>query len=286
MNHPSSTQETNVTQASIGRPLCTTLVVFLLLSVLGACKKESVAPIETAPPDGVAGVASKTGAFLAYAHTVKFEVAPDSIAGLISALQGACNDERFGACSVLAVESTSGRHATGSIAMRVVPAGVERLVELGANGAQAASRRTHAEDLADAVAAVTDSQDLLARQRAKLLEFSERNDLAVADLITLSERLAAVDAQLQSLAQDAAQQRRRIETNHLQIDFASNAEWEDESDFSFGELRKTFASNLEDGVEGAAEYAGFLLPLVILFFPLALLWRWLWRWVTRNSRTK
>ncbi len=259
--------------------------MFLLVYVLGACKKEVMA-VETAPPEGVAGVESKTGGFLAYAHTVKFEVAPESIAGRISALQSACNDERFGACSVLAVESTSGRQATGSIAMRVVPAGVERLVELGANGVQAASRNTHAEDLADAVAAVTDAKDLLTRQRAKLLEFSERDDLAVTDLITLSERLATVDAQLHSLAQDAAQQRRRIETNHLKIDFASNAEWEEESDFSVGELWETFASNLEDGVEGAAEYAGFLLPLMILFFPLALLWRWLWRWATRNSRAK
>lgn len=283
---PSGALESNVTQSSLLRPLRQALVAIVLLAVLGACKKEAVTAAETAPPEGVAGVASKAGGFLAYAHTVKFEVAPETIDGRISALQSACIDERFGACSVLAVESSSGRWATGSIALRVVPAGVERLVELGADGARAASRHTVAEDLADAVADVTDSQDLLTRQRAKLLEFSERKDIGIADMITLSERLAAVDAQLQSLAQDAAQQRRRIETNHLKIEFASNAEWEDESAFSFGELWETFASNLQDGVEGAAEYAGFLLPLVILFFPLALLWRWAWRWATRNSRAR
>ena len=261
------------------------LAALLLLAVLGACKKEAVMAPEATAADGVEGVASKANAFLAYAHTVRFEVEPASIAGRISALQSACNDERFGACSVLAMESTSGRQAIGSIAMRVVPSAVEELVKLGADGAEIASRRTSAEDLADAVADVADSQDLLTRQRAKLLEFSERKDLAVADLITLSENLAAVDARLQSLAQESAQQRRRIETNHLTIDFASNAAWEDESDFSFGAIWDTFASNLEDGINGAAEYAGFLLPMLILFFPMALLWRWAWRWATRKSRS-
>lgn len=261
------------------------LIAVLLLGALGSCKKAVMAPAPTAAED-VAGIASKSGGFLAYSHSVKFEVDPDSIGGRISALQSACKDERFGACSVLTVESTSGRHATGSIAMRVVPDAVEALVKLGADGSQAASRRTSAEDLADAVAAVTDSQDLLTRQRAKLLEFSERKDLAVTDLITLSENLAAVDSRLQSLAQDAAQQRRRIETNHLTIDFASNAGWEDESEISFAAIWETFASNFKYGIDGAAEYAGFFLPILVLFFPLALLWRWAWRWATRSSRAR
>jgi hypothetical protein len=273
-----------MTQLFTVRTLSRVLLALLLLGVLGSCKKELVATPEAAAPEGVAGVASKTGGFLAYTHTVSFEVDPDSIAGRIAALQSACNDERFGACSVLAMETTSGRRATGSMAMRVVPAAVEELVKLGAEGNKVASRRTSAEDLADAVADVTESRDLLTRQRAKLLEFSERKDLAVTDLITLSENLAAIDARLQSLAQESAQQRRRIETNHLTINFASNLEWEDESEFSLAAIWDTFTSNLEDGFEGAAEYAGYFLPILVLFFPLALLWRWAWRWATRNSR--
>lgn len=275
-----------MTQLLTVRTFAKGMVALLLLVVLGACEKKAVMAPETTAPEGVAGVVSKAGGFLAYTHSVKFEVDPDTIGGRISALQSACNEERFGACSVLAVESTSGRRATGSIAMRVVPAAVEELVKLGADGAEVASRRTSAEDLADAVADVADSQDLLKRQRAKLLEFSERKDLAVTDLITLSENLAAVDARLQSLAQDAAQQRRRIETNHLTIDFASNAAWEDESEVSFAAIWETFASNFKYGIEGAAEYAGYFLPIVVLFFPLALLWRWAWRRATRGSRAK
>lgn len=275
-----------MTQLPTVRTFSKVMVALLLLVVLGACQKKSVMAPETTAPEGVAGVASKTGGFLAYTHSVNFEVDPDSIGGRISALQSACNEERFGACSVLAVESTSGRQATGSIAMRVVPAAVEELVKLGADGAEVASRRTMAEDLADAVADVTDSQDLLTRQRAKLLEFSERKDLAVTDLITLSENLAAVDARLQSLAQEAAQQRRRIETNHLTMEFTSNAGWEDESDLSFAAIWETFASNFKYGIDGAAEYAGFFLPILVLFFPLALLWRWAWRWATQGSRAK
>lgn len=268
------------------RALSRVLMSLLLVCLMAACKKEALAPPGDGAPEGVAGISSKTGGFLAYTHTVGFEVDPDSIGERIAALQSACTDERFGACSVLSMESTSGRGARGSIAMRVVPAAVEPLVKLGGEGTQIATRRTSAEDLADAVADVSDSQDLLTRQRAKLLEFSERKDLAVSDLIALSENLAAIDARLQSLAQESAQQRRRIETNHLTLNFTSNLGWEDESDFSFSRLWETFASNLMYGIDDAAEYAGFLLPIVVLFFPLALLWRWAWRLATRSSRTK
>lgn len=273
-------------QLLIVRTLSRMLLALLLLGTLAACKKEALAPPGAGAPEGVAGISSKTGGFLAYTHTVGFELDPDSIGGRIAALQDACNSERFGACSVLSMESTSGRAARGSIAMRVVPAAVEQLVKLGGEGTHIATRQTSAEDLAEAVADVTDSRDLLTRQRAKLLEFSERKDLAVSDLIALSENLAAIDARLQSLAQESAQQRRRIETNHLTLNFTSNMKWEDESDFSWSGLWDTFASNLEYGVEGAAEYVGFLLPILVLFFPLALLWRWAWRWATRSSRQK
>lgn len=262
------------------------LIALLLLGVLAACKQKATAALESTAPEAVAGVASKAGGFLAYTHSLSFEVAPESISPRVSAIQSACQDERFGACSVLVVESTSGRHATGRIAMRAVPAAVEALVALAADGTQPASRRTSAEDLADAVAEVTDSRDLLTRQRATLLEFSQRKDLSVTDLITLSDTLAATDARLQSLAQEAAEQRRRIETNHLAIDFASNAKWEAESSFSLAAIWTTFTSNLQYGVDGAAEYVGYFLPIMLLVFPLALLWRWAWRWATRNSRAK
>jgi hypothetical protein len=267
-------------------PFASWIAAILLLASLSACKKAVMSAEDAAAPEAVTGVDAKAGAFLAYEHTVSFEVAPDTIEGRISALQAACNEERFGACSVLSVESSSGRQGHGSIAMRVVPAAVEKLVQLGGAGAPIANRRTHAEDLADAVADVASSRDLLTRQRATLLEFIERKDLAVADMITLSERLAAVDSQLQSLSQDAAQQRRRIETNHLKIDLTSNVEWEPESDFSLGDAWETFTSSLVEGVSGAAEYAGFFMPILILFFPFLLLWRWAWRWATRNSRAK
>lgn len=275
-----------MTQLLTVRALSRVLISLLLLCMLAACKKEAVVSPGAGAPEGVAGISSKAGGFLAYTHTVGFEVDPDSIAGRIAALQSACNEERFGACSVLSMESTSGRAARGSIAMRVVPAAVEALVKLGGEGTQFSTRQTSAEDLADAVADVSDSRDLLTRQRAKLLEFSERKDLAVSDLIALSENLAAIDSRLQLLAQESAQQRRRIETNHLTLNFASNLEWEDESDFSLSGLWDTFASNFEYGIDGAAEYAGFLLPIVVLFFPLALLWRWAWRWATRSTRAK
>lgn len=252
---------------------------------MGGCSKKVVAT-EASEPNAIGGETAKPGALLAYEHNVRFEVAPDSIARRIAAVQVACNDERFGACSVLGISSTAGEQGSGEISVRVVPAGVEKLVALAGEGSGVAHRQTKAEDLADAVADVAGQQDLLTRQRASLIGFLDRKDLPVADLITVAQQLASVDSQLQALSQTAAQQRRRIETNLLQISLQSNVEATRTSDFTFTGAWHTFVESLAEGVDSAAESAGYLLPLALLFFPLALLWRWAWRFATRASRAK
>lgn len=253
--------------------------------VLGGCKKQ-VNENALLNVNAVSGETAKPGSSLAYAHEVRFEVAPDSIARRITAVQKACNDARFGDCSVLGISSSAGEQASGEISVRVVPDGVEKLVALAGEGSGIAQRKTKAEDLADAVADVVGQQDLLTRQRASLLGFMERKDLPVADMITLAQQLASVEAQLQALSQTAAQQRRRIETNHLQISLQSNVPYEEPSDFTFSGAWETFVDSLAEGAESAAESAGYLLPLAILFFPLALFWRWAWRLATRAARNK
>ena len=267
------------------RPIYAVVLVIALTQVLVGCKAK-VSATEDSEPNAVGGEVAKPGGLLAYEHEVSFEVAPDSIARRIAVVQAACNDERFGACSVLGIASTAGEQASGAISVRVVPAGVEKLVALAGEGSGVAQRQTKAEDLADAVADVAGQQDLLTRQRASLLGFIERKDLPVADLITVAQQLASVESQLQALSQTAAQQRRRIETNHLQISLQSNIPYEPPSDFTFAGAWGTFVDSLAEGADNAAESAGYLLPLAILFFPLALLWRWAWRFATRATRGK
>ncbi len=262
------------------------LLTVLLAMAASACEKKSVSVQELSATESasVSGMQSKAGAFLAYEHSLQFEIAPAAIAVHVSAVQSACNESRFGACSVLSIESSAGQHGSASLSLRVVPSGVEHLVALAGEGAELKSRETRAEDLAEAVADVASARDLLERQRVTLLSYVERKDLSVTDMITLSQQLASVESQLQQLSRDSAQHTRRIESNLLTLKWSSNVEWKDESSVSLSDSWATFTSSLAEGVDGAAEYAGFLLPILVLFFPFALFWRWAWRRATRASR--
>jgi len=262
-------------------------IAALILLSLGCAKKSTTANDEAGVgADRVSGEAPKPGALLAYEHELRFSVAPETMNRRITAVQTACNQEKFGACSVLGIESSSGDYASASIVLRAEPAGIESLVALAGEDAVVEKRTTKAEDLADAVADVKVQQDLLKRQRETLLIYVARKDLAVADMIALSQQIATVESTLQALSQQSADQRRRIETNRLSIELRSNILAGVNQGISIRESWDTFTNSLIEGINDCAEYAGYLMPVLLLVFPLALFWRWLWRLATRRSSVR
>ena len=248
------------------------LIVALALS-FGCAKKD----VQTAPD--VVGEASKAGAFLAYEHTVHVDPGDDRVDARLDAVRDACLRERFGACSLLSLEQAAGTYPRGEISVRIIPEGVDPMVKLAADGATILTRTTRAEDLAEAVADTTHQAELLARQRTRLEEFQVRKDLSVADMLALSKELAALEVQGVQVARDAAQQRRRIETNRLTIAFAVPTMRSGAARIgdAFGSLREQFV----DGVADALEYFGYALPFLLVGFPLLLVLRALWRRATR-----
>ena len=254
------------------------VLLVVALAVLPACEKKAVPapPQETAVP----GEQAKAGAFLAYEHAVRVGLdRRDAIPAQIAAVRDACASERFGVCSLLSLEQDSGGYTAGKIVVRIVPAGVEPLVQLAAQGGAIRSRKTSAEDLAQAVADNAKQRELLTRQRTKFEELQGRKDLTVADSLALARELAGLEVQLDAVEQESAQQRRRIETNRLTIDFVAPSVEADRSPI-VGALRNLWDS-FSEGVADAIEYVGYLLPFLLLGFPLLLLVRWLWRRATR-----
>ena len=129
----------------------------------------------------------------------------------LQAVRTACEGGRFGACVVLSVQQSGGDRPSAMLGMRIVPAGVEPMITLASAGATLGSRSTRAEDLAVVVRDNRTAQDRLRKELARLQEFQQRRDLAVADMIALSKPLAETEAQLQAAEQEGAQHRRRIE---------------------------------------------------------------------------
>ena len=59
----------------------------------------------------------------------------------------------------------------------------------------------------------------LEKEHARLMQFEGRTDLDVADMLTLSRQLAETEAALDGTQREAAQQRHRIDTNLLTLEF-------------------------------------------------------------------
>lgn len=174
-------------------------------------------------------------------HVVQIDFADDVIGARMEAVRDACTEGRFGACSVLQFDLTTGRYPHGTVVVRVVPEGVEPL--------------------------------------AKLLELQGRKDLSVSDLLAIANESAAVEAELEAGNRAAADQLRRLETNLLTMHLS--AENQASAASRIGESFKGAGDSLIDGVAEAIEMAAYWLPFLLIAFPLALLWRWLWRRVTR-----
>ena len=248
----------------------------LSLGLLAGCSQKSE---ETY--GGAAGERSKAGAYLAYEHQVGIRLAQEAITPRLATLREACADERFGRCELLAIEQSEGRYRSASLKVRIVPEGVEPLLALAAEGGQQENRRTHAEDLAQAVSDTQQQQQRLQRQHETLLSYQARKDLSVSDLLALARELAEVEVQLAATGQDAAQQQRRLDTNLLTLDFNAAPAGRLAR---LGDAAAGLADDVTEGAAQALQAVGYGLPFVLVLFPLALLLRWLWRKTTRNRQ--
>lgn len=223
------------------------------------------------------GEAAKAGSFLAYEHQVGIRLASERIDAQLAASRDACTQERFGPCELIAIEqSGDSQMRNAHLVVRIVPEGVEKLVTLAAEGGQLQSRRTQAEDLAQAVSDNQQLRERLEREYQTLQGFQGRKDMSVSDLLALAKATAEVEQQLHAARQDSAQQQRRISTNLLTLDFSS----EYQPTGRWSRIGKAFGNSLDeltDGTVNAIQVAAFGLPLLVVLFIAGLILRWLWR---------
>lgn len=246
------------------------MVVPFLLSLIG-CSDQSGAPLG----DALHGERNKAGSYLAYEHHVGIELTAEQIGERIAATREACMSERFGACSLIAAQQSSGRAPRGELTLRIIPDGVEAITRLASEGGELTNRTTRAEDLAQAVSDNRRQNEQLLRQQQTLQQFEKRDGLAVSDLLALAREQAALEVQLQALAQEAAQQQRRLDTNLLTLNFSSP--YESSPLGRIGDAFSRLTDNLAEGTANLIEFIGYSLPFLIVLFPVALGLRKLWR---------
>lgn len=243
-----------------------------LLCLLAAVALAGCSPKDHSRARVINGEQSRAGAQLAYEHELTLALPGALLAPRMQATREACETARFGACNILGItEDGNG----GEIILRIAPTGVEPMVAMAAEGGKLGQRITTAEDLADAVADVRRRQDRLQAQQQRLDELAKRKDITVSDLIALSKEQASIENELQELAQLAAGQQRRLDTNRVTLNFRASDGANQQSRFS--RMFSNLGDNLANGTADALERASYVLPFVILAFPVVWLWVWLWR---------
>ncbi|MEO6102406.1 MAG: DUF4349 domain-containing protein [Pseudoxanthomonas sp.] len=211
------------------------------------------------------------GAFLAYEHEVAIELAAADIPARMQAVQASCQSAKFGDCAVLDVRQSAGDAPRASLTLRIAPQGVEQVIRQAAQGAEIGSRSTHAEDLAQVVADNDLQQLRLQKEHARLLEFQQRNDLAVADLLAISKQLSEIEAGLETAQRDGAQHRRRIDTQRVTLDFSPPGGQRGRSEIA--EAFADFGGILAVSIAWMIRALAGLLPLLAVLSLGILIWR-------------
>src|SRR5262245_37143645 len=155
---------------------------------------------------------------LAYEHRVSIELSAAMLPERLDALRKACVEDPKRACTLLDVSRQDTRGIPGgTIRMRLPPNGVEPMVAVASAGGKVVSRSTHAEDLAQPVADTDRQIALLTTHRDRLAEIMKGRDLKLDQLITVSKELATVQTELDAVATQRANLRRRLDTELLEI---------------------------------------------------------------------
>lgn len=214
-------------------------------------------------------------ALLAYEHSVGVQLDGALIVPRLQAIQAACRDARFGACTLIEAQQSAGDRPSARAVLRMAPAGIEPMIALAGEGGEAGERSTRAEDLAVVVRDNTTEQDRLTKEMARLQAFEARRDLSVADMIALSERIAATEAQIEAARRDGAQHRRRIDTQLLTVQLRARDGEQGRSEI--GAAFREFGGTLATGTAWTIRASAFLLPLAVVGFALFAVARALWR---------
>ena len=230
------------------------------------------------------GAAADPALALAYEHHVSVTVAKNDVNQRVQDVRTACSEARFGPCELMQVEQRQGGSPGGMLVLRVTPESVEPLVKLAATAGSVGSHSTLAHDLSRNVADAAQQLQRLQARRAELAAFRERKDLVVADMLALANEISKVDVELAALEQQAEESTRRISTNLLTLEWSSYG-----TESAWSAVGEAIADAGDSTIEGLAEsitHLTWLIPALVLAFPLALLWRALWRRATREGRTK
>ncbi|GHD55092.1 DUF4349 domain-containing protein [Jeongeupia chitinilytica] len=249
------------------------MAMFLILAMT-ACSKKEEASAEGAVTSA-SGQGNGAARFMAYAHMVRLDVTEGKVAGLYESVQDACRKAVAEQCVILKSSLSTGRDVSAEIRLRATPAGIQKLMDLLANGGRIIDKSVSAEDLAGPIGDAARKLAMLEDYRAKLEALRARASSDVDALIKVNQALAQVQSDIEAVSGEKAHLMQRVETATLTVSIAtmqSRSFWR-----PVALALSDFGRNLSQGVSSAITGVAYLLPWCVVLLVFFFLGRRLWR---------
>ena len=270
-----------------------TVWVSICLLALGGCDRESrklnQATISLTPQVSLASEPRRKESELAYEHTVSIELDRATLPKRMQEIQAACASDKEFSCTLLDVSlRTAGEIPSGTIRMRLAPAGVDTFTAAASKNGTLTDRLTHAEDLAEQVTDTERQLALLTTHRDRLAEFLKDKSLKVDQLITVSRELASVQTQLEAAATTRANLRRRIDTDLLTLNLSVPSTAVAAERTPIRDALSSFGADFTEAIAQVIRFIAALIPWLVVLVPglilVRLFWRAIGRWLSHRER--
>ncbi len=265
---------------AIPKSLNSLMKSFLMLTfslTLMACSENK----EPSPPQGVPiqinnDRSDNRNKMLAYEHSVTINLNSQDVLSVYNSTIDLCQTDIELKCSLLSANFNSNSYDFSTIQVRVIPSGVNTLINHIKTKGELTQQSTHIEDLTESYVETDKRIEMLTEYRNKLQQIQIQAANDVESLIKIASELTTTQKQIEATQNNKSRLEQRIDRDLLTINLSSNLResqsfWQSIGS-SIAEIPESFSYGLSSTIDEITYLFPWLLVIIILF----ILFRWLW----------
>lgn len=248
-----------------------TISLLIITLALSACASEDETSnnLSTEP-----FIERQEGAQFAYEHSMTIELPPGTVNTKIRSITSACVADEANQCEILEASTTDSRRPEGGITLRIAPAGVQAIKDMAALDGTITNSQVRAKDLAEPIADVEARLQQQQNYLTKLQALEQEASSDIDSLIKVTAEISKVQSDIETYAGQLAVQNQRVNTEILNLRFFSEVKAEFLSPIAAS--MRGFKEDISEGIASVITGAAYVIPWLLFFIPVLLLFRKLW----------
>ena len=220
-------------------------------------------------------VVRQTGDTFAHEHSLSVSVPQNEISNSVQAIIDLCNKDRDNECTVLSSNFNVNNFSRGDVKIRIDPPGVNPMIQKASSFGKVTNLSTNVEDLAEVIADYDRRLEMLTTYRQKLQQLEKTASNNIDAMIKVTKELTQVQADIEKLTGENSYQKRRTQTDIINIILSS-----DRYSSFWSPISKSisdFGRNFSDGISSTITGAAYVIPWLIIVLPIFILLRVIWK---------